>query len=72
MKNSDKKTEEIILKQEYIQGCDSGQEQDFHIDILVPTVPPNQDAICNIIKVKYFIRVSKKINWLYIRCKVEF
>lgn len=59
-KSSTKKTEENVLNQEYIEGCDSGQERDFHVDVLVPTVPSNHDEICNIIKIKYFIRVSKK------------
>lgn len=61
-KSSRKKTDEYVLKQEYLQGCNSGQEQDFHVNILVPTVPPNLDTACDIIKIKYFIRVSKKNN----------
>lgn len=60
--SSPKKTEETVLNQEYIEGCDWGQERDFHVTIAVPTIPPNQNEICNIIKIKYFIRVSRTNN----------
>lgn len=62
--SSMKKTDKIVLKQESMQGCEAGQQQQFNVNILVPTVPPSRHQICNIIKIKYFIRVSEdwKLN----------
>lgn len=52
------KIEKIVLKQTYLQGCKSGDEQEMNVSILVPTVPPNVNTNCNVIKIDYFIRVS--------------
>lgn len=72
-KSSTKTSDKIVLKQEYLRGCEAGGEKDIDVNILVPTVPPSQDTICNIIKIKYFIRVSEgKVNLLLLLLKTLF
>ncbi|KAJ6641677.1 Arrestin domain-containing protein 17, partial [Pseudolycoriella hygida] len=51
------KKEKIVLKQEYVPGCEAGTHEEIDVNIFVPTVPPNQDGCCKIIRFKYFIRI---------------
>ncbi len=57
-KGSKNKSDKSVLKREDVEGCEAGEEREFDVNIIVPTVPPSF-SICNIIKIQYFIRVGE-------------
>lgn len=59
-----KKVETIVVTKEETLGCDSDHVEDIQAKIIVPSIPPTDNTINNIIKVEYFIRVSQLIHFL--------
>lgn len=63
--NSNHQREEVeILIEETTEGCDANQDKIIHMQIEVPSTPPTDITTSNIVKVRYFIHVSKHLLYL--------
>lgn len=57
--NSTRQKEELIpIVEKETTGCDVGKEENYRVNLDVPSIPPTDFDTSNIIKVKYLIRVS--------------
>lgn len=50
----------LICEKRRIGGTHMYTAESFHAALLIPPIPPTDDNFMNIIKVDYFLQVSKK------------
>lgn len=56
-------TEHVIVVEHTADGCSMGERKSYQASLLVPPIPPTDDSLSNICRVKYFMRVLGPTGW---------